>query len=429
MRIDRRRLLAGGAGLGFALVAGGNRALAAETKMRCTWWGSADRLQRTNAVIALYEKAHPGVAITGEQIAGSDYWVKLATAMAGRSVSDVFQLEPSTISDYSGRGACLELDPFVQSGALDLSKFGQGEADLCRIGGKLFGVSLGLNSFTMMVDSAAMKAAGVSIPQEQMTWEAFAELAKAFKENGPRKRNYWAAPYGARYNYVFDVWLRQRGKKLFDKGTIGFDVEDAKAWFAYWEDLRSNGYCVSADIQTRDDQTIETNALTLGNSATGFAYSNQLVGYQKLAKSPLDLAPLPGVAGGPSGHYYRPALIWSIGATTPSPDEAARFISFFVNDPEAGKILGVERGVPPSSAVREAVLPQLNEVERKTVAYVEFLKGKVDSYPEPAPIGANEFDRNVLRPTADAIAFEQMSVADGAKQLVDNGKAVLKSRT
>ncbi|KAB0681359.1 carbohydrate ABC transporter substrate-binding protein [Aureimonas leprariae] len=426
--MNRRTLLAAGAGLAAGVALGGMPARAQDVRMRCTWWGSAERLRRTNEVIALYNKQHPEVAITGEQIAGSDYWVKLATAMAGRSVSDVFQLEPSTLSDYSGRGACLPLDPLL-NGAIDLSKYGAGDADLCRIDGKLFGVTLALNSFAMLYDSAALKEAGLEVPKEQMSWEAFAEFAKAFKANGPKKRNYWAAPYAARYGYVLDIWLRQRGKRLFDGGSIGFDVEDAKAWFGYWEDLRQNGACVSADIQTRDDETIETNALTLGNAAVGFAYSNQLVGYQKLNKGTLELGMVPGIPGAPSGHYYRSASCWSIGATTANAEAAGRFISFFVNDVEAGKILGVERGVPPSSVVREAILPLLDETEKKTVAYVEFLKGKVEANPPPAPIGANEFSRNVLRPTADAIAFEQLSIADGAQQLVENGRAVLRGRT
>ncbi len=50
-------------------------------------------------------------------------------------------------------------------------------------------------------------------------------------------------PYAARYNYVFDAWLRQRGKSLFAKESVGlgFTVDDAKEWFDYWEKLRKAG--------------------------------------------------------------------------------------------------------------------------------------------------------------------------------------------
>lgn len=425
--IDRRQFLMTAAVTGLGLAAGGIREAAAETRLRCVWWGSADRSKRTNEVIALYQKANPQTVVSGEMIAGSDYWTKLATSMAGRNVADIFQLEPSTIADYSGRGACMELDQFVGK-ELDLSNFGQGEVDLCRIDGKLYGVGLGLNSFCMMYDAETLKEAGVEVPAEQITWKALAQLARDFKKNGPARRNYWAVPYGARYHYVFDVWLRQRGKLLFQDGTIGFNLEDAREWFAYWDDMRQNGECVSADIQTRDDNTIESNPLTLGASAIGFAYSNQLVGYQQLNKKTLSIGMLPGMGQGPTGHYYRPGLIWSVSSTSANPKQAAEFISFFVNDQAAGRILGVERGVPPSKNVREAVLSSLNETERKTVDYIEHLSGKLDSYPEPAPIGANEFDRGVMRPIADSLAFGQVTVDEAAQTLVDTGTRTLRKR-
>lgn len=115
--------------LGLGATVGAFNAQAQENRLRCVWWGSADRSRRTNEVISLYQKADPKTAISGEMIAGSDYWTKLATSMAGRNVADIFQLEPSTIADYSGRGACMELDKFVGS-SLDLSGFGKTEVDL-----------------------------------------------------------------------------------------------------------------------------------------------------------------------------------------------------------------------------------------------------------------------------------------------------------
>ncbi|MNL26916.1 putative ABC transporter substrate-binding protein YesO [compost metagenome] len=138
---------------------------------------------------------------------------------------------------------------------------------------------------------------------------------------------------------------------------------------------------------------------------------------------------LPGEgAGKPTGHYYRPGLIWCISSTSTTPEAAAKFINFFVNDLEAGKVLGVERGVPPAKKVREAVLPSLNETERKTVDYIESLSGKLDTYPEPAPIGANEFDRGVMRPIADSLAFGRATVDEAAQNLVDTGTRTLRKR-
>ncbi len=425
---DRRTFLKSTLALGGAATFGtlaASRAQAEAVRLRATWWGSPDRARRTTDVAKLFSDRNPDVSITGEPI-GADYWPKLGTAMAGRNIPDVFQLEPNSLSDYAGRGACLALDPYVGK-QLDISSFGEKMVDLCRARDKIYGVALGLNSFSLFYDQTVFEKAGIKPPSHDTTWKQFADMSVDLTKAVGRP-DYWAAPYGARYYYVFDVWLRQRGKVLFtEDAKVGFTVDDAKEWFTYWEDLRKKNACVPADVQTLDQNQIERNSLAMGKSAMGLTYSNQLVGYQLLTKNKLGITMVPtNGAGTKSGHYYRPALIWSIGATSKNGDKAASFISFFVNDIEAGKVLGVERGVPMSSKVRAVVQPTLNETERATVDYVSLLADKVSAYPPPAPVGAVEFDNNVMRKVADQIAFEQISIADGAQKLFDDGNAVLR---
>ncbi|MGO1074823.1 ABC transporter substrate-binding protein [Inquilinus sp. CA228] len=426
MRLNRRSLLRGSAAAA-ALSFGPGLARADETRLRLAWFGSQDRTRRTQAVIDLYQQKAPGISLVGEAISGGAYWTKLSTQMAGRNISDVFQLEPRTISDYSGRGACMALDPFIPQ-VLKVEDFDPGTVDLCRIGGKVWGVALGLNSFSLFYDTTVFAKAGLPAPTAETTWAQYADLAVELTK-AVGKDHFWGSSYGARYTYVFDVWLRQRGKALFSAdGQLGFGVEDAKEWYAYWEDLRARNGCVGGDIQTQDQSIIETNPLTRGFSAMGFTYSNQLVGYQAMLPNKLGITMVPQAGGGaPSGHYYRPALIWSVGSTSKNGEAAAAFIDYFVNDVEAGKILGVERGVPPSRKVREAILPTLNETERASVDYVTFLADKVGAYQAPPPIGSSEFGDH-LGLTTDQLAFGQLSVAEAAQQLFEQGSALLRRR-
>jgi multiple sugar transport system substrate-binding protein len=81
--------------------------------------------------------------------------------------------------------------------------------------------------------------------------------------------------------------------------------------------------------------------------------------------------------------------------------------------------------VPLSPSVREAILPTLNETEQATVKYVSSLADKVVPYPAPAPKGANEFDRAVMRPVTDQLAFGKLSIAEAARRLVEDGNRVL----
>jgi multiple sugar transport system substrate-binding protein len=429
MQINRRSFLIGSAGIGTGLAFGVGSitsALADTAQLRAMWWGSNDRAKRTIEVTKLYQSRTPNVTLVGESLSGDGYWTKLATQMAGRSIADVFQLEPGTISDYSKRGACLPLDEFVPS-TLKVDAFGKDVLKLTTVDQKLYGIGLGLNSFALFFDEAAFEKAGIPVPTQDLTWDEYAKLAIELTKAGG-KSNFAGGPYGARYTYVFDAWLRQRGKSLYKAGALGFDVEDAEAWYNFWEDLRKKGGTVTADVQTLDQNTIDTNCLALGTSAMGMAYSNQLVGYQLISKNKLAITMLPREKkGGPSGHYYRPALIWSVGATTKNAEAAAKFIDFFVNDTQAGKILGVERGVPMSPTVREAILPNLNPTEQATVKYVNLLKEQVGDYPAPAPLGSTEFDQNLFRRLADELAFEKTTPAEAATRLVNEGKAMIRS--
>lgn len=433
MRLDRRSFLksslAAGAATALPALAGGPAQAQQTVRLRATWWGSQDRAQRTLAVAELFTKSHPGISIIGEPVGGDAYWPKLATQMAGRNIPDVFQLEPNTLPDYSGRGACLDLTKFLPK-PLDIEGFGQRMVDLGRVYDNLYGVALGLNSFSMFYDTAMFEKAGLPAPTPDTTWEDYARLVTELNKAVGRPGEYWASPDGSRYHYVFQVWLGQRGKTTFSEdGGIGFTVDDIKEFYTYWQGLREKKVIVPADVASVDDNSIQNNCLALGKSAIGFTYSNQLVGYQLLIKNKLGIAMVPQAGkGAPSGHFYRPALIWSIGASCKNPEAAAEFISFFVNDIEAGKILGVERGVPMSPKVREAILPNLNPTEQATVAYVNMLEDRVMDYPPPAPIGANEYDRNVFRPVADQLAYGKLTVAEAAEKLVEDAKAVLRKR-
>jgi len=425
MSLHRRTLLKSAAAFGVAapFMSSGS-AFAQEAKLRTYWWGGQDRQRRTEAVNDLFAKKIPGLTVFGESNS-ADYWQKLNTMMGARNVSDVFQLEPSTISDYGRRNACLPLDGMVGK-TLDIEGFGKNIVDLCRIDGKLYGVALGLNAFSMFYNADLLKELNIAAPNMTTTWAQYADKAVEITK-AAKKDNFWGSVDGSRYNYALESWLHTKGKLLYSpEGKLGFTEDDALEWYTYWSDMRKRGGCVPADVQAIDALGIDSNALSAGKCAMNLAFSNQMIGYQGLVKSKLGINTNPtGGPGAKPGQFYRPGLIWSISSNTKTPELAAQYINFFVNDIEAGKVLGVERGVPLSSKVREAVLPLLNETEKATVQFVNDIADKVGSYPPPAPKGSTEFDRNVMRPVADQVAFGKISVKDGAKMMMDEGSRVL----
>ncbi len=422
---SRRTLLKAGLGAGALLAgnAGFSAAHAEEIRMRMFWWGGQERSRRTLEAGSKYHDRHPDITMVGES-SSADYWQKLVTMMAGRNIPDVFQLEPNTLADFSKRGACTQLDSYIPK-TLKIAEFGD-NLNLCKVNGKIWGVGLGLNSFALVIDETIYERAGVPIPTMTTTWDEYAEGAIAITK-AVNKPNFWGAPNGARYHNGLNVWLEQRGKGLYtEDGQLGFTADDAAEWFNYWDKLAKAGGCVSADVQAGDHLDIDSSPLGQGKAASGLQYSNQLIGYQVQTKNKLSLSLYPQTKGSVrSGHFYRPALIWSIAANSKYKEQAAEFISYFVTDPEAGAILGVERGVPMLPAIRKQIFPTLNPTEQATVDYVNNIASKVVKIPPVAPKGASEFDRNVMRPVADELAFGKLTSTQAGKEVVSRANAIL----
>ena len=147
--LTRRSLLAVTAA-GLALVSL-PRATHAELRLRMFWWGSKERAERTEKANRLYEQKNPGVSIVGETLGWSDYWPRVATQVAGRNVADVLQMDYRYIFEYARRGALLPLDEFLPD-SLNLQDFEAAATDSGKVDGKIYGVSLGLNSTACLYD-------------------------------------------------------------------------------------------------------------------------------------------------------------------------------------------------------------------------------------------------------------------------------------
>ncbi len=422
--ISRRALLTSTAAAAGAAALGWAPAFADDIRLRMFWWGAKERAERTEKANRIFEQKHPGATIVGETLGWSDYWPKLATEVAGRNAADVLQMDYRYIFEYARRGALLALDEYVPA-ALKLGDFSPAAVDSGKVDGKIYGVSLGLNSVAFIYDRQLLQTLGLKEPTWNMTWAEFgdlaAEITKAAKRDG-----FFGMQDGARYEPALEVWLRQRGKPLYTPdGKIGFEEADIAEWFGFWDGLRKRGAAAAPDVQALDMNEIDTSLLTLGKAAMVFANSNQLVGFQAANKSKLAMTMFPsGGAGAKPGQYLKPAMLWSVAASGKQPKAAVGVVDFYMNDKDANLALGVERGVPASAAMRQAVEATLDDLGKAQTQYVSFIGDKVGALPPPPPAGAGEV-ATVLRRVNEEVGFGKRSVADGAKQFVTEAKAIL----
>lgn len=422
-RVDRRQFLMGSTAL---LAAGAlSPAMAQETRLRQLFWGGQARADRTTGVNDLYTAAS-GNPVESSFLGWGDYWPKLATETAGGNAPDIVQMDYRFIVEYARRNAIAPLDDYV-GGALKLDGFDADQLEGGKVDGKLYGISLGANSVAQLVNLNAFEEAGVEPPNRDTTYDDIRAMGEAFKSKNIRGGMKVIAD-GSGTEPMLDNWLRQKGLALYTaEGKLGFTEAEAIEWFTMWNQLRADGICVDAETQALDTNgPLENTMVVLGKSAMMPSNSNQLVAFQSLMKDDLTISSYPRIAPGVGGgHYRKPSMFFSVGGSSANKEKAAEYLSFFINDLEAGKVLGVERGIPCVPAVRDAVASTLSEKDQIALNFVANLGDLLGPLPPPPPAAAGEIDVSLLRVLSQEVAFGARSAEDAGKFFVTEAAAVL----
>lgn len=153
-----------------------------KVELKIAWWGSQVRHEATIKVIEMYQKLNPNVSITYEFAGFDDFWTKMTTMAAGGQLPDIMQQDYSRITEWQSRNLLEPLDSYMASKAIDLSDVAKPILDSGRINGKLYAVSLGSNSYSMMLDVDAFKKAGIPLPAQDWTWDDFEKIALQLHE-------------------------------------------------------------------------------------------------------------------------------------------------------------------------------------------------------------------------------------------------------
>ncbi|WP_108459036.1 ABC transporter substrate-binding protein [Devosia naphthalenivorans] len=420
-RIPRRQFLLGSSALAVSSF-GLMPTFAQQASLRLAFWGGQDRANRTYAVADMFT-AETGTEIAGEFIGWDEYWTRLATQVSGGGAPDVFQMDYRYIVEYASRGVVAPLDDLLGE-TLRLDGFDEDQVEGGRVGGKLYGVSLGSNSAAMIYNAAVFEEVGIAPPDLSTTYDDYRAMGEAFAKANVRN-GIKVLSDSSGSDVVFENWLRQQGSALYTaEGTIGYDEAALLEWFRLWAGLRDAGIIVAPEDQALSTASAEASMIITNKAATTPIHSNELVVYQGLSQEKLGLACYPLIDTGTGGHYRKPSQFFSISGSSANVAEAAAFISFFVNDPGAAKVLGVERGVPCSQRARDALTDDLPPESRAAVEFVGSLGELVGPLPPSPPPAAGEVSK-ALGHISQEIAFGMRSPEDAAQAFIVDATAIL----
>lgn len=387
--------------------------------LRFSWWGSDARATTTNEIIKAFEEENPGIKIQGEYGDWSGYWDKLATQVASNDAPDVIQMDDKYLREYADRGALLDLSD------VDTSKFEDVAVENGRTEDGVFGITTGINSFTLTTNPEILAEAGIEMPDDRTwTWDDYREITEKISAEVDGK--YGAAapnePAG------LQSWLRQGGKHLTtDEGVLGFEASDLSGYFQHHLDLMENGSYPGASGLAEDQNSGPDRSMTgTGTAAFGMWWSNQLGALS--AASGVDLVPLrlPTHTGNPkdSGLWYKSSMLMSASARTKHPEETQKFIDYMVNSETAGQLNQMDRGLPANTEVRELVVAELDDLEALSARFVTELEEDLSGAEPIPPMGFSAIQDIAYRYELE-VFFKRQTPDEAAQKAIAEMEAAI----
>lgn len=328
--------------------------------IRFSWWGGDSRNQATLAAIDLYMKAHPNVIIEPEYSGFSGYYKKLVTQLVSSNAPDVFQSDQGWTSAFFKRG-----DVFA-----DLSKFpsirtddfnSQMIEDYCMMGDNLVVLPMGFNGtvFVYNKDMLAPYLNGIDI--NNWSWEDMIRVGESL--HAAHADEYLTTNITDAYvRFVLKPYLEQVTNTISikDDYTLGFKEEQMTETFAFIQRLFVLGVAQPyAESAIYKDSLQDNPKWKSGQIAGAAIFISNIKRETENLPFTFDVTRLPLKTGAKtSGQESGPSLMIAINKKSKVQEEAAKFVDWLLNDPEAASVLSTERGTPANSVSLQVLKDQ-----------------------------------------------------------------------
>lgn len=372
-----------------------------------------------------WNKANPNIQVTYVQGSWDNVNDQLVTSFEGGDAPDVIHDDSPALSGFATKGYLLELKDKVSAelksdipqSAWDTVTFDDGKGAQ-----GVYGVPFLQESTVIIANKKLLEAAKVRMPTpaEPWTWDEFAAIGKKLTK-GDTYGVAW--PMKSPVNKTLNLALNFGGT-FFQTGADGKTT--VKVGPEEKEVLQR------IHDQLYKDKSADTSALGMGTAdpLPGFfadKYAMLPVGVylrQQVAEQAPDdfewvtLPPLKGT-GSEQGAVSQTL---SVAADSEHPDEALKFISFFLNGPNQAKLAKGDWLLPTSqqAAADPAITTEENgwdvaTASAKNLVVAPFLKVN----------GFDEWKSKVATPALQEYFANKISIDEVAKKLVEDGNEVL----
>ncbi|WP_338552132.1 extracellular solute-binding protein [Paenibacillus sp. KS-LC4] len=397
-----------------AETAAGGEAGGAATTLGIMWWGSDARHEATKKALDLYSQQFPHVKFKPEFMAWDAYWQKLPTLAASKSITDVLQMDAAYIQEYVSRGQLEDLSDIDLSGIVDPNVLKN-----LQINGKLYGIPLSQNAQGFAYNKTELEQLGIPLPHKDWTYDEFFQWARDARAKLPEGKY----PIGDTATWDgFNYYQTAMGKPpiMSDGGkTFTLDKELFMTFYGIYDDFRKNKIVPPAELAASFlENDPQADPMASGKVLTRGATTGSVSALEQLMPGKLGVVNLQtGPAG---GGWAQSTIFLSVSANSKNKEEAKKFVKWFITDLEAGKALGLTRGLPINPEIFKALEPTL---EAKDLLGKEIYDMSVDkALPFYSPAAGFSEWVDAYKKEMDAVSFGQQSIEDAYNKIDKLGK-------
>lgn len=388
------------------------------------WWGSQGRNEKFQSALDLYAEQNPGVTIESQTNGFSDHLTALSAAAASNDMPDMAMLQGAYYQQYVDGDLLVDLTPYVESGALDLSNVSEEILAATTIDGKLYGICAGMNAPSLIYNKTLLDEAGITI-EDNMNLDQFAEkCAEIYEKTG--YRSFISNPAT-----MIEALVRGEGKILFETDKLGVEsAEELQPYFALLERGREEGwlmdYSLTVGLDATEEQPIIYGTTPETSSWCSFFYSNQADAMQQAAPEGIELALTTWPLEKPKeSNYLREAMSWCIPNQGGNIDQAVALLNWWINSPEANEIIMAEPGVPASSEAAKAIEPGLSDIQKKIFTYInDVITPNCSPANPPAGAGSSEVT-SLITDLEEKVYYGEITAEAAAQELFEEGNRIM----
>ena len=393
-----------------------------KTVLNVLWWGSQTRHEQTTAMLEKFEELNPDIDVVMDYSDWDGYWTKLPAQVAGGQTPDVFQMDYAYLAQYVENGVLADLTPYIEDGSLDMSNVEQSIIDSGSVDGKTYAISTGTNAPVMLYRKDVTDELGIEMPMNP-TMSEYCEISKQVYEATGLRDTFVTSCSADNLRFR----LRNYGMNLYNEDATALGFDDPQYIVDMWQlalDAQNEGWGLKPGEETA---TTAFDSM-INDSWSRYQNSNELQAYRDATGKDISMVMIPNTDDATaSATYLKPAMFWCVGADSDVKEAAVRFIDFFANNEACYDIVGIERAVPISSAMREYVAPTLDEVSQEVVEFIDYVSQPDMASPlmNPDPDSHTEI-ADLLGQYSEQVRYGQLTdLPTAAQQFMDEANQIL----